>query len=268
MKVPCHRRTLAVIATTLVVTSAFAQRDFIGYHQYPQFRSMSGLPGSGFPVNQQGEGNSDGAMAISIPVAYSLHPGRFVIGGMTVSTDLSPRFFRSKGRDSVNGNGTAQVMGGVSLGRAGRLTVGGLLLSGRYDSVLNLHWMLPTPSLQKLSFAVGVQDAFGSGASSGTNQPGDGDSSSSLYGVATYAYDPETHFTLGVGDHRFTRPFGGVSRSLTPNVKITAEYDAFNINAQVGYLLTIGPSANHQQVTLAAGVIRGKYAAISANYSF
>jgi len=268
MKFQCPIRTLSVIASILVASAAFAQRDLIGYHQYPQFRSMSGLPGSGFPLDSTGEVNSDGAMTLSIPIAYSLRPGRFVIGGMTVSTDLSPRFFRGKGRDTVNGNGTAQVMGAVSLGNAGRLTIGGLLLSGRYDSVLNLHWMLPSLGIQKCTFAVGVQDAFGSGASSGTNQPGDGDSSSSLYGVATYACDPETHFTFGIGNRRFGRPFGGVSRTLIPNVQLSAEYDAFNINAQVGYVLTLGHTTNHQQVTIAAGVIRGKYASLSANYSF
>jgi hypothetical protein len=268
MKIVHFSRSLTVIGTMFVVASAFAQRDFIGYHQYPQFRSQSGLPGSGFPIDKNGDVTSNGALSLSTPVAYSLRAGRFVVGGMTVSKNLAPGGFRGKGRDSVNGNGTSQVLAGISLGRAGSLTAGALFLSGRFDSVLNLQWTVPQIRDRRFAFAIGSQDVFGGGASSGTNQPGDGDSSTSIYGVTTYEIDPKTQASFGVGNHRFKTPFGGVSHTLAPNLKLSGEYDGFNINAQVGLLVTVGHAAKKQSLTVAVGVIRGKYSTISANFAF
>ena len=263
-----YRSMIVMGASFAISTAAFAQRDFIGYHQYPQFRSMSGLPGSSVPITREGEIGTDGALALSSPIAYSLGGKHFIFGGMSVSDNLSPKFFRRKGRDVVNGNGTAQIQGGYGLGRYGGLTVGGLLLSGRYDSVLNLHWALPWLGQGRFAVGVGAQDVFGGGAASGTNKRGDGDSSTSEYAVGTYALGRGTYISGGWGLHRFAHGFGNISTTVFRNLKLGSEYDGYNFNANLVYLLGVGSEEKPRTLALGFGVIRGKYAAVSANLAF
>ncbi|CAN5703894.1 hypothetical protein BH11ARM2_BH11ARM2_06880 [soil metagenome] len=248
--------------------SAFGQ-NLSGYHEYPQFRTMSGLPGSSFPVNAKGEIDPDGAIALSTPVAYSLGRSRFVLGAMTVSFGSNFQLINRRGDDLVKGNGTAQGLGGFSLGRYGSLTVGGMLLSGILDTTLNLHWAPPQFPEGGFTYAVGVQDVFGQGGASGVRQPGDGDSSTSLYLVATKEVARETHVSLGYGTRRFGRPFGNVSTTVAPGFKVYAEYDAFNFNLGLGYFVPLGESGDHRSaITLNVGLVRAKYPSLSANLSF
>lgn len=252
----------------MLARTASAQK-LTGYHQYPQFRTMSGLPGSSFPVTPLGEVDGTGAIAISTPVAYSLGNLRFVVGGMAVSFNGS-RFLRQqrRGKDVVEGNGTGQALAGIGLGRYGNLTVAGLFLSGEGDSAFNFHWTPPQSRASQVTYAVGVQDIRGRGGASGTGQPGDGDSSRSFYGVVTGRYANDTYVSLGLGTHRFGRPFGNVSTRLARGAKVYAEYDAFNVNLGAAYIVPLGRSERRPSLTLNVGLIRTRYPAISASIAF
>ncbi|RYG45062.1 hypothetical protein EON79_13495 [bacterium] len=251
----------------LAVSVAHAQSELSGYHQYPQYRTMSGLPGSGFAVDPFGV-IGRGAISLSTPVAYSLGHGRLLFGAMSVSNSRRPRVQFGAGNGLRSGNGTGQAMYGLQLGRYGTLTSTVMVLSGTRDQAFNFHWTPPQRG-GKVTYAVGVQDLLGDGGSSGTNVRGDGDSSSSLYAVATGEVAKETYVSLGYGTRRFGRPFGNASTTLLPNTKGYVEYDAFNWNFGGSFVVALGSQdRTPSNLTLHAGLIRGKYLALSANISF
>lgn len=254
---------------------ASAQTELIGRKQYPQFRSMSGLPGSGFPVGQSGLPDYNGALSLSTPIAYSLSGWSFVagLGSLSFDTRLTSPF--GKGGQKRN-NGTAQMMVGVPLGSAGDLTVGYMVLSSVGDGAFNFQW---TPGRQegKFRYAFGIQDISGGGGSAGEQHPLDGETSRSFFGVATYMIDPRTHVSLGTGTARFRPLYGNVSTTVALNLKATLEYDAFNWNFGVAYRLgalrgmsaeTYDKPARTADAHAFLGLVRGKLLFWGLNVSF
>lgn len=152
------------------------------------------------------------------------------------------------------------------------LTVGGMILSSMGDSVLNLH-VTPTALPGKLRFGLGVQDAFSTGGSSGELLDKRGDAGSrSFYAVTTAELKPGCYVSLGTGTRRFQGLFGNVSAPLGSHARIVAEYDRFNWN--FGVAGTLGPvrlvprRAERFETTMFLGLIRGKYAIWSINFTF
>lgn len=233
---------------------------------------MVGLPGSAFPITRDGKIDYKGAMSLSTPVAYGLAGNTFVIGGMSLSRDLAPRFPQTGHADFLGqANGTGQILYGIDLGKAGKLTPAVLFLSGRADTAFNFQYTAPPLGNDlPVTLAAGVLDLRGNGGSSGDKQPGENDSSTSLYAVATYTADRwDAHVSLGVGTHRYHGVFANGSISLTENVKGYVEYDAFNVNAGIGWVIPFG--AHYERtpnMTVQVGVVRGKYLSTSLNFSF
>src|SRR5579863_5468349 len=65
-------RHLTVGSLLLLASGALAQTNLAGPHEYPAFRTISGLPGGGFGVTPDGVPSFNGAMAFSTPIGYSL----------------------------------------------------------------------------------------------------------------------------------------------------------------------------------------------------
>ncbi|RYG37305.1 hypothetical protein EON81_07105 [bacterium] len=258
------------VGATIALTAAMAnaQSELSGYHQYPQYRTMSGLPGSGFAVDPFGVVGI-GAISLSTPIAYSIGNGRFVIGAMSTSNGYRPKFTFGDKNGLRGGNGTGQIMYGTALGRYGTLTSSVMVLSGTKDQAYNLHWAPPQRE-GKVTYAVGVQDLIGDGGASGTFVRGDGDNSRSLYAVATGQVSTETYVSLGYGTRRFDGIFGNASTTVYRNTKGYVEYDTFNWNFGGSYIIPLGRREEtiSSSLTLNAGLIRGKYLALSANLSF
>lgn len=258
-----------------LVTLGSAQKELSGRRQYPQFRSMSGLSGSAFPVGTDGLPSYNGAMALSTPIAYSLTGWSFVAGIGSLSFDTNLRW--PSGREGQrSNNGTAQFMVGIPLGSAGDLTASFMVLSTILDSALNLQW---TPGRQegKFRYSVGVQDLGGGGGSAGEKLASDGESSRSFFGVATYAVDERTHVSLSTGTNRFRNLQGNVSTTVAPNLKATLEYDAYNWNFGVAYRLgalrqiseeTYDKPARTADAHAFVGLVRGKLLFWGLNITF
>lgn len=269
-------RWIAVAVGLLgVMGLASAQKELVGRKQFPQFRAMSGLSGSTFPVGRDGLPSYEGAMGLSTPIAYSLTNWSFVAGLGSLSFDTSLRF--PGGRENQRRtNGTAQFMVGVPLGSAGDLTVSYMVLSSILDNALNLQF---TPGKQegKVRYSVGVQDIGGGGGSAGEQHPNDGETSRSFFTVSTFEISPGTHVSVGTGTNRFKSIFGNVSTTIAPNVKGTLEYDAFNWNVGISYRLggfgrlsseTYDRPARTADAHMFVGLVRGKLLFWGLNISF
>lgn len=253
-----------------LATIGAAQADLSGRRQYPQFRTASGLPGSGIAIDSDGKLAGRGALAISIPVAYSLANGSWVGGVSFTGRDMrlrAPRF--DSGNSDFDGNGTAWIMAGLG-GRWGRVTASWMALSSQFDGVLNL---LYTPPGQRapLTFAVGVQDATGDGGSSGEAiDDGDAGNSRSLFAVGTYQIRNDLYATAGLGTNRFRFGFAGLSWNATERWSLSAEHDGYNFNGGVAYGIRKLASVGGRELSgsFMIGTIRGKYLHLSANFGF
>ncbi|CAN5404526.1 hypothetical protein BH11ARM2_BH11ARM2_26600 [soil metagenome] len=250
----------------LMAATACAQTELAGYHRYPQFRTLGGLPGSGFPLTRYGTVSTRGAMALSTPLAYSLRDGELVFGALSASSSRRPRVSFSGGRGLRSGNGTGQLLYGIGLGNSGNLTASAMILGDTRAPAFNLQYSLPFID-PTVAFAVGVQDVLGNGGASGRDIAGDDDSSTSIYAVATANLCHGTYLSLGSGTRRFCRPFGNASATLLPRVKGYVEYDAFAWNVGAAYLIPLG-AQTRSSLTLQTGLIAGKTLAISANLAF
>ncbi len=257
-------------ALLLVALSQTALAQIGGPGTYPQFRSMSGLPGSGYGVTPDGRVDPTGAWSISTPIAYSLRPWQFVVGIGNYSSDLEPRFSDTANGD-LGGNGTGQISVGLPLGRYGTGTYTLMILSRRFDNAGNFTW---TPPGQKgpVRFGAGVQDISGGGGTQGETIGVDRNSSRSFYVVGTFAGERGFSASMGVGDRRFQGAFGNVSMNLAPRLKAVGEYDRFNWNYGLGFDLgKIGNSPRRGAdagASLFLGVIDGRYAYWSVNFRF
>lgn len=267
------KRVVLISSAILALSaSSFAQKELIGYHDYPQFRGMGALPGTGFPLTKDGKVDYRGAMSLSTPVAYGLAGNTWVIGLASLSRDMAPHFPQFGRKDDLNreGNGTGQIFYGIDLKGAGKITPSIMFFSGHGDAGVNLQWTAPEVGKGDITYAAGVQDIGGGGGASGQGQPGDGDKSTSFYGVATYTADRwDAHVSLGVGTRRFNGIFGNGSISIAENWKGFVEYDTFNWNLGVGWTLPFKKQADkNQSLTVQVGVVRGRYLSTGLNFSF
>lgn len=254
-----------------IACSAFGQSELSGRNLFPEFRTLSGLPGGTFGLTRKGAPSISGAMGISTPLAYSLGGGHAVVGFSTASSNSRFRFnsFTSEGQKTSDS--TAQGMFGIhTLG--GNLTIGGMILSKVGDSVLNLAYS-PDRQIGRMSYGVGVQDAFNTGGSSGEaiDVAEGGGNSRSFYFAGTYEFGKGVYASLGTGSQRFKGLFGNASASMGRYAKAVIEYDTFNWNFGVAGSTHLfhAPVVNKElSATMFLGFIRGKYAMWSINFSF
>ena len=212
-------------------------------------------------------------MSHSTPIAYSMTGWDLVVGGGILSPDRSLQFSESTAKFA--GNGTAQFLVGVPLGRFGDVTFSHMFLSNLFDNAQNLHWT-PPGQAGPVRFALGVQDITGQGGVSGETagprrfDPGE---SRTYYAVGTWQTSPDLYVSLGFGDTRFKgRVFGSASYGLGEKIKFVIEHDAFNWNT--GLAFNIGDwgaglrPGRTTQMTAMFGFVGGDHAYWSLNLAF
>lgn len=239
----------------VISSSSFAQSELSGINQYPQYRTVSGLPGGMFGISKAGKCDFGGAVSISTPVGYTLGSRQYAFGISNTSASHHFTFFDHGGENTSNGTGFA--MAGFTL-PVGNLTLCYEVLSTRGDQAYNLQF---SPKLKgsPVGISLGVQDAGSHGGASGESidlvNPM---TSRSYYIAATRDFGRGLFATVGTGDHRFRKVWGNVSGDLYHAVKGIAEYDGFNWNAGVAINLVTNEFGRYSP-TLFLGTIRMKY---------
>lgn len=241
----------------LLPTMALGQSDIVGKDRFPEFRNFSGLPGTIIGVDEDGRAGPRGAMGISTPVAHSLGRGQWNLGIGNTSFRGGLRFFQDK---NALADGTAWGLVGFTT-PYGNVSLGGMVLSTKLDNVMNVQFT-PRTEWDNLEVAIGVQDAFSSGGSSGEaiDLPSGGGNSRSFYALATVKLLEGAYISIGTGTRRFKNVFGNISANLTPSIKAVLEHDRFNWNygvaAEVGSFSFQGRELSWNTFV---GQIRGKY---------
>lgn len=252
------------------LSTAFAQQDLSGTRQYPQFRTTSGLPGSNFTLGPDGKPAPRGALAISIPIAYSLANGVWVGGLNFTGGNMRFRIPKFDSRESdFNGNGTGWLMTGFG-GNWGRITASAMVLSSQFDNAFNFVY---TPPAQRgpLTFGVGVQDVAGNGGAGGQAVDDvDGGNSRSFFGCGTWDLGKGVFATAGLGTNRFRFGFAGVSWNVDPRWSMTVEHDGYNFNGGVAYRVGKLATVSSRDVfgSFTVGTIRGKYFNVGFAFGF
>ncbi|MCW5941709.1 MAG: hypothetical protein KIS66_05730 [Fimbriimonadaceae bacterium] len=237
-----------------------AQSGLAGRDQFPQFRGLTGLSGSGFAVGEDGRPGGRGPMAISTPIGHTLGKWSAVAGGAVVSPDR--RFnARFPGR-SAYGNGNGFLLLGADLGRHGNLAATCDFLSSYSDTAWHLQY---SPVLKgPVQVAVGVLDLTGNGGSSGQDLPGDERSSRSFFGVATVKVRDGAYVSLGTGTRRYQKGFGNASLDLAKSLQAVVEHDGFGWNYGLAFrpFGDQGPVVEGRRVKVTAflGLVQSRYA--------
>lgn len=260
---------LATLGLVSLGSLARAQADTAGYHQYPQFRVLSGLPGGGFGVLPDGTPSIRGAAALATPIGYTMGRLHGAVGLFNTGNDANPFSFDSFSKTTTQTNGTLQTMIAGSY-KGFRGTAGYMVLSREGDAAFNFQ--ISPPLKGRVGVAVGVQDLSGGGGASGTFFRGDDDSSRSLFAVGTYDLGKDSYVSLGTGTRRFEGVFGNVSTPITPRLKAVAEYDTFNFNGgliyNTGSFRSIGDKSASVEGNIFLGLVRGKYGTIGFTLTF
>lgn len=258
---------MRLFCTLLACGPCLALAQFGGPGNYPQFRSMSGLPGSGFGVTVDGKVDLRGAMSLSSPIGYSLSDWEAVVAIGNLSADRKPSFPRRNER-VLQGNGTGTAMLGIPLGAYGSATVSHMVLSNRGDFATNVVWSPPRQH-GPVRFVVGVQDASGQGGTRGEGPDGqDPGESRSYFAAATWHASERTHVGFGIGDTRFRNGFANVSQTIGDRTKAILEHDGYNWNLGLAFDIPFGAGKRGSGVTLTGGLFRGDFAYWSAAFRF
>ncbi len=252
----------------LSLSALSMSQSFSGKDQFPQFRHLSGLSGGLSGVDRLGKPSHLGAMAISTPIGYALSDFHFSFAFDAMSKDRTIRFPRR--RREVDTDST--LVGTVGFKTPyGNLAVGGMVLSGVGDSVLNVQWQLPIKN-EKVGVSIGAQDLFSTGGSAGESNKNDEDTSRSFFIAATTEVQPGLHVSLGTGTRRFEGVFGNASYNIAPRLKGIVEYDAFGWNVAASYSLGAIPGLGIPErpatPALSMGLIKGKKAFWALSIAF
>lgn len=259
--------TVRKFCSLVFLAPACALAQLGGAGQYPQFRSMSGLPGSGFGVSSKGQVSVWGAMSLSSPIGYSLSDWEVVLAIGNLSANRTPAF--PKGNEkALRGNGTGTILLGVPLGNYGSATVSHMILSNRGDFATNVVWSPPRQS-GPVRFALGVQDVSGQGGTQGEGANGqDPGESRSYFVAATWNPCERTHVSLGLGDTRFRGGFASVSQTIGDRTKAVLEHDGYNWNVGLAFDVPFAEGHRDSGVTMTLGLFRGEFAYWSAAVRF
>ncbi|HVT14304.1 MAG TPA: hypothetical protein VHE55_18720 [Fimbriimonadaceae bacterium] len=264
------RKTASIALAACLVATAGAQQAFGVHGQYAQFRNMSGLPGGSFGVNQDGDPDMSGAMAISTPIAYSLRGGHYVAIGSNTSYDSRLRFpSKPKLKDfGVTSNGTASAMAGISTS-IGDLTVGMNVVSGAFENCYNVLFT-PNQPKGKFTLAVGAEGLFSAGGFIGPGFHSDADRAISAFGVGTFDLGKNIYVSGGWGTSRFAKGFANMSVGLGPRARVTVEHDGYGWNYGIGGEVAKVRMGHGRDIHVTAflGKIQGRYAFWSLGIAF
>jgi len=270
-------RRFSLLLLALVPVAIQAQVALERPGQYPEFRSISGLPGGGFGVLRNGTPDISGAMALSTPIGYTLGHDSFFLAGADTSNNGTfsfPVLTKRNGDVFPNGgNGTGVAMFGTTT-PIGEVSATFELLSGQFNSVYNFQW---TPkqapeSEQGATFSLGVQDIRGHGGTGGNayDNSHTGWTSRSTYVAATRQVCDNAFVSVGVGANRFRTVFGNASYGFAKRFKAVGEYDGFNFN--YGLAADLGRfnfyAGRDAHVIAFLGAVDGKYATWTLGFTF
>ena len=264
----CFAKFALAAAALPFAALAHGQSDLLPTGQYPQFRTLSGLPGGGFGVRPDGSTGFDGAMSFSTPIGYSLTSGHYAVVGSNTSDNLLFRFPHLSGdHGHDDSNGKLDGLAGFSLGQFGSCTGTFVIDSSALDHSFNFVYQ-PLIKVPNLGVAVGVQDIVGHRGIGGTGRPGADTNSQSLFTAATYSLPRGIFVSAGLGNRRFNHGFVNASAPLIPRFKLVLEHDGFNVNEALAFDTgSFGFKDQKIQSSLMAGFVRSKYAFFSFNLS-
>lgn len=214
---------VAMIATVAVA-------DDFAY--YADFRYMSGLPGGGYGVSQDGRVGFDGAMQMNTPIAYTPGAGEYAVIGSTSATNGG---FPTSVNDEEANSTLALGFGTTIRGHA--LWITDMVVGSGWQDAINLQFQLSPERENRPAISIGITDLTNDFYS--LYSQSNIHDSRSFFVAATQQFGDERHpfwATLGFGNRRFNdHPFAGLSYQANPRVKVMAEYDGWNVNAGAAY---------------------------------
>ncbi len=223
----------AVVFLAIALPSAALAWD--EYNEYWEMRYSSGLPGGGFGVTPEGKVGMDGAIQVSIPVAYTPCRGN-IVGGYWcgVQDDWRVKF----GWSGAGVNGTALL--GVGFGKPEHGIFFGYMPTAKgSEAAYNVQVQLTRDNWDKPALAIGCQDI--SERRNRWRLPKPHGYKRSIYAVATGRLGTEDNFvyiTLGYGTGRYrSRPFAGVSWPFADKMTLMFEYDGYGANVGLAHSL-------------------------------
>lgn len=263
------RKTI-LLATLATACLGHAQSDLFPLGQYPQFRTLSGLPGGGFGVDVNGNPSFKGAMSMATPIGYGLSNYHWAIVASNTSDNELWRFPHLKGHSgSIDSNGKLAGMLGVRLGQYGSLTGAAVINSSVGDESYNFQYQTPV-FFPKLGVSVGVQDLAGHRGAGAENVTNGNQNSQSWFFASTYELPLGIHVSGGLGTKRFSKGFGSADLTVNDKFKVVLEHDGFNFNEALAYDLGhfLVPGLKKASSSLMLGYVRSKYAFASINIAF
>lgn len=212
----------------MITTGAMAD-DF---EYYADFRYMSGLPGGGYGVSQDGQVGFNGALQMNIPVGYTPGAGQYALMASTSATNGGiPTSINDEDANSTLALGFGTTIQGHAL------WIADMVVDSGWDDAINLQFQLLPERENRPAVSVGVTDLTNDFYS--LYSQSNIHDSRSFFVAATRQFSAGTHpfwGTVGFGNRRFNdRPFAGLSYQANPRVKVMAEYDGWNVNAGAAY---------------------------------
>ncbi len=259
-------RGIVLAALLCAPALARAQHEaLVGPEQFPEFRNLSGLAGSGYGTDWQGHPSMSGPIALSSPVAYVLgHNHVHVVAGF-MSNDSTPRFSESEA------NGTITGTYGATLGPVNIAITDMVLNTSKFSQSFHIQLQYVPQVESPMALSIGVQDLRGGGGSAGEGfGAAEQRTSRSFFVVGTWRV-PKSRNPLfisgGGGTRRFAHGFASVSYQVIQPVRAFVEYDGFGANE--GLLFT-WMSRDRRPIELNAGVslVKSRYLTLFAGIGF
>ena len=213
------RLLIALFVALGLLTSRPAQA--VDWQDYPEFLHVSGLPGNGFGVDENGQVGFGGAFHQNVPCAYTPAKGNYSASYYAGSVDDRARF--TFGGNTVDGTGHI----GLGLGKPGHGVYIAEMFVEEHLSVnaFHLQWQVGDESGDRPAIAIGVVDILDQREARHNIPHG----ARSFYVVATKkvaAGDKPAYVSAGLGDGRFNdRPFGALTWYPSQNLNVGIEYD-------------------------------------------
>lgn len=256
------RIALSVALLVLVLSTLAVAEDL---EPYSDFRYMSGLPGGGYGVTSGGHVGFDGALQMNIPIGYTPGAGQFSIAGSTSATNGGiPTSINDE-----DANSTLTLGFGMTI-QDYRLWVADMVIGEGWQDAINLQLQVVPEHESWPAISVGVTDLMNDFYSLYIHR--DHHDSRSFFVAATKQFGDALHpwwGTLGFGNRRFnSNPFLGVSYQLLPQVKLTAEYDGWNLNAGAAYDIVGGWGDGQWHAVFLAGVTDMDHVTLSLGITF
>ncbi len=202
------------------------------FEYYTDFRYMSGLPGGGYGVSQDGRVGFDGAMQMNIPVGYT--PGVRQYALMATTSATRGGIPTSINDDDAN---SALALGFGTTIQGHALWIADMVVDSGWEDAINLQFQILPERENRPAISVGITDLTNEFYSL-YSQSNIHDSRSFFVAATRQFGDDEHPFwgTVGFGNRRFNdHPFAGLSYQASPRVKVMAEYDGWNVNAGAAY---------------------------------